>query len=172
LEPINKKSYAIVLALLSCVCVFVYVFYSHKYNLAYTILPLVFLFAIWIFAVNTWMPESWMDKLPLTIRGLIYALLFGIVFSGLSGLRQIYEHDQLRKYGVVVSGRVVSSESNGAHGFFVEIEYYYGKTTYRQRLADSVYAYKYHDELKVLCSSREPEIFSIAGHKPALDIKY
>jgi len=175
MEVKNKLKYTMLLAILAAACVLVYVFYSHKYNLAYTILPLLFLFVVWMFVTDIWVPSSWTNKLPFIVQRLIYALLFGGVFAVLSSWRVNYEEGQLKKYGVVVDGKVTDTrivdERQGSH-FYVEIEYNFDGKIYKQHLTNSIYTYRYHDELKVLCSSRDPEIFVITGHKSALDIKY
>jgi hypothetical protein len=56
--------------------------------------------------------------------------------------------------------------------YYAEIEYRYNKSNYRQTLSNPYHTYKYHDGLRILCSSSDPEIFRIIGHTPGLNIKY
>ncbi|MGZ3812961.1 MAG: hypothetical protein ACXVB0_19710 [Mucilaginibacter sp.] len=171
----NKIFYSTLLISISLISGYVFVCYSHKQNVAYTFLPLGVLLISCLLLIYYFVSENIASRIPAFVKKLFVVFFFISIYSGLTTLQREYKNYQLEKNGVVVKGRVTGSYQTSSRGtihYFVKIAYSYNKGNYEQSVNNDDRVYKYHDELSILCSSNAPELFRVAGYKPALDIKY
>ena len=154
---------------------YVFVLYSYRYNVAYKLIPFAGMLVPFFLLSYVW-GDIIEKRIPAFIRRISILMIFVSTYAVLSSLQEKYMQYQLKENGIIVRGVVVDSYlATGYRGktyYYAEIEYRYNKSNYRQTVGNYYHTYKYHDSLQILCSSNDPEIFEIIGHKPALNIKY
>jgi len=151
------------------------IFFSHKYGYLYRIGPFVATYLAIIGLCSVWISDRKVSRLIRIIQVFSLLIVLAGVYLILLQMKSAYLNAQLNHYGVAVKAIVVDIKREksryGSHDYAI-IDYSYAGNDYLQRINDDDRAYKYQDSLRLLCSSRDPEIFRVVGHKPALNIKY
>jgi hypothetical protein len=87
-----------------------------------------------------------------------------LTYYVLTKVESSYLNDQLHKHGVVAKAHVTAfNETHGRWGthYHAIIEYKIKETSYTQSLNNDDNIYKANDSLLLICSSLDPEIFSV-----------
>ena len=172
----KKKIATVILAIIAVACACIYIIYSHKPNLGFSIVPILFLSICLIWITDIWRKILFIKFLPLFWYRVFLLLVIGLPISVLGTLKNKYETYQLQKYGVITDGLVTDAAdaqaSKGPVYFKADVEYKFDGHLYHQQVNTSTYSYKFGDKLKIRCSSQDPEIFEIISRQPAYHDKY
>ncbi|RZL06192.1 MAG: hypothetical protein EOO89_24725, partial [Pedobacter sp.] len=165
---LKRKWTYILLSFIAFSC-YIFVFQSHHYHKWY-----VFVTAFISFLSIAILQFMWLDVLPkskwnkLVNAALLAILTFPLVLL-IIYCNEAFYNNQLEYYGTVVYGRVIDTYStNGRNGIHYKAVFKYrllGKE-WLQEVGNDHFLYNEHDSLKILCSSEEPEIFTILNVLP------
>lgn len=100
-----------------------------------------------------------LERIVFAILGIVYVFLL-VFFSSK------YDSNQLRKYGVKTQSIVILSYQDKPFTSrqldrFLKIEYSYNNKSYHQQFRDSDTLFRVGDSIKILHSSKDPELFKL-----------
>ncbi|WP_217277448.1 energy transducer TonB [Pedobacter foliorum] len=100
--------------------------------------------------------------------GILFVLTLTLVF-GVAQLRTLYKEQQLKKYGVISYAKVVEvykqKRLKGGPVFLAAIEYKIKGKDHYQSIDNKKQLYGVNDTLKIVYSSRNPDILDVKQHK-------
>ena len=165
----NKKTLQTILLVgLILTSSYIIVFYSHKYNELYTIVPLVSLllsyaclYSIWVKLDNS--TSKFLSNLWSIGVGLIFIFFVYVVFN----LETEYKKNELEKYGVTVKGLVVDIEKSGFRTTYYNAIFVYNvnKVRYLQSVPNNRHIFQTMDSLTIRCSSHDPELCEVISYR-------
>lgn len=106
--------------------------------------------------------SKWKDA----FKVLALILVFALVLFGVLQLHALYREQQLKKYGVISYAKVVEvykqkRSKRRRFVFYARIEYKIMDKVYYQSIDNKKQLYGVNDTLKIIYSSRDPDIFAI-----------
>lgn len=144
----------------------VIVFYSHKYNELYTVVPLLSLLLSYSYLYSIWVKsDNGISKFLSNLRsigaGLIFIFFVYIVFN----LETRYKKNELEKHGVTVKGQVIDIEKSGFRTTYYDAVFVYNvnKVRYMQSIANNSHTLQTMDSLTIRCSSQDPELCEVTA---------
>lgn len=161
----SKKIWTFVLVGIIITCCYWAVFLS-KDNAKALMFPGIFSL---VFLQGMWFEYKGKPRWSRAINGAILFLIILTLIFGVVGLRSLYQEQQLKKYGVISYAKVVDvykqKRLKGGPLSLATIEYKINGKAHYQSIENKKELYGVNDTLKIIYSSRNPDILDVKQHK-------
>jgi uncharacterized protein YqgC (DUF456 family) len=154
------------IAALILVSVYVFIFYSHRYNSHYEMGSLVGIcggFIVLIAVRVNGQTQERRNSIIVTSIGLIVGSVLGAYV-----LRWAYKKYELATHGLVAKGMVVGFNRKtikGTLSYHAIVDYEFNNRAYTQQFRDDDYVFLTSDSVTMLCSSTDPELCTITAYQ-------